>query len=102
MTTRTIAAHIQHTPPADGLALLPYQGFLSDTSGTADPGTVTGTIANAWEIRANTTYVDTRQEINVRLAPPLSGGSAAMHVVGQDFVNTAISLLEKARIRRFF
>ena len=102
MTTITIFPHLQHAPSTDGMVLYPYHGFLGATEGEADVGSITGLITDQWEVKADVTYITGAQETNIHLTPPLGSGIAALHVVGQDFVDTVVAGLEKAKIRRFF
>ena len=100
--TIVIASSIQNTPPVDGFVQRPYVGFELLTSGSATAGTIAGTVSTL-EIRANTTYINSRSETAVRLAAPLRpNGMAALHVVGQDFIDITMSTMSKATIRRFF
>lgn len=96
--TITIPADVQHPPPVDGFANRPFTGVSIHSESTSAVETI-DTVVLA--VTADVEYSDGSSDADVVVVPSLRPfHSAALHVVGQSFVE-AISGLTKDRIRRF-
>ena len=100
--TRTISGTNVYPQIPDGALQRPYNGFYGKATVVVDETT----IVLQTDYRLTGDVVDTTiggaLTSDVKLTPALNSQSAAMHVVGGDFMAVVQENLIKAQVRRFF